>query len=80
VRSQTWVNYYLNKYISINSYIYNLLKFVGNSPNVSQSFTLDITNKVKHCIRIKTHNFITLKFFNKYSVKYFICVKLMSYI
>jgi len=35
---------------------------VGNSPSVSQSSTLDRKDKVKHYIRIKTHNNIALRF------------------
>jgi len=52
---------------------------VENSPSVSQSPTLDRKDKVKHYIRIKTHNTITLSFGVKTGVKYFICVRLMSY-
>ena len=37
-------------------------------------------DKVKYYIRIKTHNTIVLRFWNKSDVKYFICVKLISYI
>jgi len=36
-------------------------EIVGNSPSVSQSFTLDRKDKVKHYIRIKTHNIIILR-------------------
>jgi len=35
---------------------------IRNSPSVSQSLTLDRKDKVKHYIRIKTHNIITLRF------------------
>jgi len=35
---------------------------VGNSLSVSQSFTLNRIDKVKHYIRIKTHNTIILRF------------------
>jgi len=41
---------------------------VGNSPSVSQSPTLDRKDKVKHYIRIKTHNNIALRFWCKRDV------------
>jgi len=37
-------------------------EIVGNNSSVSQSPTLDIIDKVKHYIKIKAHNTITLKF------------------
>jgi len=46
---------------------------------MSQSSTLDRKDKVKHYIRIKIHNNIALRFWCKIGVKYFICVRLMSY-
>jgi len=52
---------------------------VGNSPSVSQSHTLDRKDKVKHYIRIKTHNTIALRFWGKSGVKCLICVRLISY-
>jgi len=52
---------------------------VGNSPSVSQSPTLDRKDKVKHYIRIKTHNNIALRFWCKIGVKGLICARLMSY-
>jgi len=39
-----------------------ILNTVGNSPSVSQSSTSDKIDKVKHYIRIKTHNIIALRF------------------
>jgi len=52
---------------------------VGNSPNVSQSITLDRMNKVKHYIRINTHNTIVLRFWRESGVKCLICIRLMSH-
>jgi len=45
-----------------------VLHCVGNSPNVSQSPTLDRKDKVKHYIRIKAHNNIALRFWCKSGV------------
>ena len=56
-----------------------VLHCVGNSPNVSQSPTLDRKDKVKHYIRIKAHNNIALRFWDKTDIKYLISVRLMSY-
>jgi len=44
----------------------------------NQSLTLDRKDKVKHYIRIKTHNTIALRFWYKNGVKYLICIGLMS--
>jgi len=54
-------------------------KIIGNNPSVSQNLILDRKDKVKHYIRIKTHNTIALKFWCKTGVKYLISVRLMSY-
>jgi len=40
---------------NLNS-VCNNVEFVENSTSVSQSFTLDKIDKVKHYIKIKTHN------------------------
>jgi len=53
---------------------------VGNSLNMSESSTLDTIDKVKHYIRIKTHNTITLRFLDKSNIKRLICVRPISYI
>ena len=53
---------------------------VGNSLSAIQSLTLDRIDKVKHYIRIKTHNTIVLRFWDKNGVKWLICVRPMSYI
>ena len=43
-----------------------------------KSFILDKINKVKHYIRIKTHNTIVLRFWCKTDIKCLICIKPMS--
>jgi len=54
-------------------------EIVRNSPSVSQSLTLDRKYKVKHYIKIKTHNTIDLRFWCKTHVKCLICARLMPY-
>jgi len=56
------------------------LASVGNGPSVSQSFTLNRIDKVKHYIKSKAHNHIVLRFLGKSGVKCLICVRPMSYI
>jgi len=45
----------------------NYVKCIGieNDPSMSQSFTLDRIDKIKHYIRIKVHNIIVLRFWDK---------------
>jgi len=55
------------------------VKNVRNSSSVSQSFTLDIIDKIKYYLKIKIHNIIASRFLYKTDVKYLIYVRLMSY-
>ena len=57
-----------------------LVTSVRNSSSMNQNFKLNILDKVKHYIKVKTRNIIVLKFYDKSSVKYLIYVKPISYV
>jgi len=70
LEAKWWLNYSIISLLSFHT--------VENSRSVSQNLTLDRIDKVKHYIRIKTHN-IVVRFWGKSGVKCVICVRLMLY-
>jgi len=58
-KSNPKLEYKLKK---IHSIIYIYIYIVRNSPSMNENFTLDKKDKVKHYIKIKTHNNIVSRF------------------